>query len=44
MKILLKLTVVKDITVLDGNNDQLVSKAFVKVIRAVFTTALFFRF
>ena len=28
MKILLKLTVVKDMKVLDGSNDQLVSKAF----------------
>ena len=28
MKILLKLTVVKDMKVLDGSNDQLVSKPF----------------
>ena len=28
MKILLKLTVVKDMKVLDGSNDQLVSKVF----------------
>lgn len=44
MKILLKLTVVKDMKVLDGSNDRLVSNAFFKVIRAVFTTALIFRF
>ena len=30
MKILLKLTVVKDMKVLDGSNDQLVSIAFFK--------------
>jgi hypothetical protein len=44
MKILLKLTVVKDMKVLDGSNDQLVSNVFFLVIRAVFTTALIFRF